>query len=665
MGTGSLIFCVHNHQPVDNFDHVMEQVFEEAYLPFLEAMERHPSIKFCAHYSGPLLEWIEKNRLDLFIKIRNMIDRGRMELLSGGFYEPIFTMLPEADALGQIEMMNSYLRKHFGVEPKGLWLSERVWEPHLPSLLARTGLRYTVLDDFHFRTAGLREEELHGRFVTEDRGALFDVFPIKEELRYAIPFKDPQATLDYLARFPAGAPVVYADDGEKFGGWPQTHKHVYTDGWLERFLCALEGVRTTTFSECLEEPERGRIYLPACSYPEMGQWALLTQGRRDYEDTRRDLQERGKLDTAKSFLIGGLWRNFRVKYPEANLMYGRMLNVSRRVAETGNRKGREELYRAQCNCGYWHGVFGGLYLPHLRHAIYRHLIQADNEVESRMFGARMVDLTLDGREEVRLTNKALNLFVSPHRGAQILELDVRERPVNLGATLARRPEYYHEEIRERSHDGAGSRALQGGVRAKQAGLDRHLRYDSALRTSLVDRFFRPDEREPDGASDLGDFSQEPYSVRAGRRGDVLVASFAREGVVRSGSKRVPVRVEKEIALPEKEGMFQVAYTLRAREPVEAAFAVEFNIAMLNPEAFGAPEPDRVTLKVKDNWHDLDLTFVAAAASGYWIYPVKTVSQSDGGYELNYQCTAVVPYWRLQLEPERPWTGMITLKVDPR
>ena len=99
--------------------------------------------------------------------------------------------------------------------------------------------------------AGMREEELHGRFLTEDRGSLFSVHPIKEELRYAIPFKDPQVTLDYLARFPEGSTVVYADDGEKFGGWPDTYKHVYEEGWLEKFLTAIEAVPTVTFSEML------------------------------------------------------------------------------------------------------------------------------------------------------------------------------------------------------------------------------------------------------------------------------------------------------------------------------------------------------------------------------------------------------------------------------
>ena len=39
---------------------------------------------------------------------------------------------------------------------------------------------------------------------------------------------------------------------------------------------------------------------------------------------------------------------------------------------------REALYRGQCNCPYWHGAFGGIYLPHLRHAIYNQLIACDD-----------------------------------------------------------------------------------------------------------------------------------------------------------------------------------------------------------------------------------------------------------------------------------------------
>src|SRR5207248_536456 len=113
---------------------------------------------------------------------------------------------------------------------------------------------------------------------------------------------------------------------------------------------------------------------------------------------------------------------------------------------------RQELYRAQCNCPYWHGAFGGLYLPHLRNAIYRHLIGAHNaldDAEGRT-GPRVAldvaDYNLDARQEVRLENERLIAFVRPALGGHVYELDVRPASTNVLATLDRRPEAYHGVI---------------------------------------------------------------------------------------------------------------------------------------------------------------------------------------------------------------------------
>src|SRR5260370_24127362 len=72
---------------------------------------------------------------------------------------------------------------------------------------------------------------------------------------------------------------------------------------------------------------------------------------------------------------------------------------------------RQELYRAQCNCPWWHGAFGGLYLPHLRNAAYQHLIAADNallEIENRdsnWVEAETAGWDVDGREACCLANR--------------------------------------------------------------------------------------------------------------------------------------------------------------------------------------------------------------------------------------------------------------------
>lgn len=672
----NFIFCLHNHQPVDNFDHVLAQATRDCYEPFLEVVEKHPGIRFCAHYSGPLLEWLEANRLDLFIRLRKLVDANRLELLGGGFYEPIFTMLPDRDTIGQIEMMRGYLRHNFGVEARGLWTPERVWEPGLVSTLAGTGARYTVLDDFHFRAAGLSDADLDGWYLTEDRGSLFRVFPIREELRYSIPYRDPQATVDYLLSRATDAGdrvVVYADDGEKFGVWPRTKEHVYGEGWLDRFLTALERhadrIRMITFSEALERyAPRGRVYLPTCSYREMGEWSLLDGARGEYEAARRLVRE-------AHLMPGGLWRNFRVKYPEANLMYGRMLGVSKRVAEAPEpqrKKAQIELYKAQCNCGWWHGVFGGLYLAHLRNSVYSHLIAAERELDDATpHGFQTLDVDLDDREDARLYNPYLNLFVSPAHGGAITEIDYRPRTVNYTATLSRRPEPYHARVREATTGGGAVQSIHDMNVAKRGDLDRFLQYDTQPRLSLIDHFF-----DANGA-EIGDFAAGAYRMERLPDERLIAVRLSRAGRVGNA----PATIEKVIRLERDRAEFQVEYTVRASAPVKARFAVEFNVAAMSPtapEAFLAAEDGRPigplgearriadrTLFIHDGWRNVRLGFFAAAGAAFTVQPVNTVSQSESGFELSYQGTTIMPTWEAELDPGMPWTAVVTHRIEER
>ena len=314
--------------------------------------------------------------------------------------------------------------------------------------LADAGIEYTVLDDFHFKCAGLNESQLTGHFVTEDEGRILSVFPGSERLRYLIPFADPQQTIDYLARLSDQHPnavAVFGDDGEKFGSWPETKKHVYDDGWLTRFFDALvqnqQWIQTTTLAEAFDNvPPAGKTYLPDCSYREMTEWVLPVERLLEYERISHEMQNDPRWNSLRPFVRGGFWRNYKIKYSEADEMYARMMMVSHRLDEmvasaaAGEpvaaellERARTELYRGQCNCGYWHGAFGGIYLPHLRNAIYQHLIAADNlldRAQSRpetWIEASADDFNFDGRQEVRLTNDRLMALVSPTCGGQLTD----------------------------------------------------------------------------------------------------------------------------------------------------------------------------------------------------------------------------------------------------
>ena len=130
----SLALAIHNHQPVGNFGWVFAEVYEVAYEPMVEALERHPGVRLSLHYTGPLLEWLRRERPAFLDRLGALVARGQVELLGGGFYEPVLASLPERDRVGQLRRMADD-RGASGLRPRGAWLAERVWEPDLPTSL--------------------------------------------------------------------------------------------------------------------------------------------------------------------------------------------------------------------------------------------------------------------------------------------------------------------------------------------------------------------------------------------------------------------------------------------------------------------------------------------------------------------------------------------------
>src|ERR1700675_3140744 len=147
----SLALTIHNHQPVGNFGWVFAEVYEQAYRPMLDALERHPAVRLSLHYSGPLLEWLRAERPEFIERLAVLVARGQVEILGGGYYEPVLASPPERDRIGQLRRMSDELEALFGRRPTGAWLAERVWEPDLPTALAAAGFEGTILHDAHFR----------------------------------------------------------------------------------------------------------------------------------------------------------------------------------------------------------------------------------------------------------------------------------------------------------------------------------------------------------------------------------------------------------------------------------------------------------------------------------------------------------------------------------
>ena len=444
-----LLFGVHAHQPVGNFDTVIDDAHVRCYGPFLRTLHRYPGFRFAAHFSGWLLDRLAARHPEDMALLGDMVARGQVEMFGAGDCEPVLAAIPARDRLTQLDALSRKLEARFGARPTGAWLTERVWEPSVVPALAGAGIRYVMVDDYHLLATGRAPTDLDGFLTTEEDGTSLDLFPISEALRYRLPFSPAEEAVAWLEGQAAAGmrAAVYFDDIEKFGIWPDTWDWVYARGWLERFI---EGVLASPVLEPqtyagfhARHRTRGVVYLPTVSYSEMNEWTLPPAAARRYAALRESLAAE-----ERPFLRGGIWRNFLSRYEEANWMHKRMLGLSGRLAassQAGDPALLELLHAAQANDAYWHGLFGGLYLPHLRRSVWRSLLMLEAALD-RVSPARpdgRGDHDFDGRDEFFLTNEAMQAVVRDDGLAAVHELSSYVLAHNLGDTLRRYPEHYH------------------------------------------------------------------------------------------------------------------------------------------------------------------------------------------------------------------------------
>jgi hypothetical protein len=686
----NLVFAVHNHQPIGNFEKVFEEAYERAYEPFLAIIEKYPRIRLSQHFTGPLLEWLLRRRPGFIERMKGMVSRGQLELLTGAYYEPVLAIIPEPDRLGQIRKLTDFIERTFAYRPRGMWLAERVWEQQLVESLVKAGIEFVMVDDTHFRHAGLQDDQLQGYYMTEEQGVPLKILPIDKMLRYTVPFRPIEETFHYLQRMASedGTRVlVHADDGEKFGIWPKTFKHVYEDGWLDAFCRLLHDHRSWINSVHLGTvvdalPPQGRIYLPTASYSEMMKWALNSAAFMKLERFEEDLKNANTYDENMMFVRGGFWRNFLAKYPEANHMHKKMIRVARRARDVAGRVPLDpeifdHIWAGQCNDAYWHGVFGGLYLPNLRYPVYQNLIAAESKldrVESLPpLRVEEVDFDCDGLPELMVESDTCNLYFTPHLGAHLIEFDYKPIRFNLLDILSRREEGYHRRLLVGGTQEKEPATAHDSALAKEEGLAQHLSVDWYRRASLIDHFIGEGTTLEGFARckylELGDFVNQPYTMKVRQGASDIEIQFLREGALWFGKEPHHLTVQKTIryvaGLPEL--VLDYLLTNNESTSIDIWFGVEFNIGLMaghaddrfyliegrplgeNHLASSGEERNIRSWSLVDQWLGIEVAFSVRQPATLWRFPIETVSLSEGGFERLYQSSVVLPSWKLRLD----------------
>ncbi|WP_303852659.1 alpha-amylase/4-alpha-glucanotransferase domain-containing protein [Seleniivibrio woodruffii] len=670
---------IHCHQPVENFYHVVDIAVEKSYQPFFELLLKKPAMKVSVHYSGWLFEYIKNYHKDLFGMMQDANRAGQTEFFSGGFYEPVLAAIPSRDRKEQIKKLNGFIEDNFKVSPKGLWLTERVWDSSIIPDCADCGIEYVIVDDYHFIAAGFYESMLHGHFKTEQDGREMLIFPISEKLRYMIPFKPAKDVVGYMGEIAAegGKSLTIFDDGEKFGLWPETHEWVYEKGWLNDFADAVENSGHSEFALFKDTAETVRpsqiAYLPTVSYFEMGEWSLFAERTNKMAEFVRETEKLHKDDTAKVFVKGGIWKNFLVKYPESNRIHKRTLKLSKDADRLKDARLYDALYKAQCNDVLWHGIFGGLYLPNLRNNAYRFIIEGEKLVEE-LDGTsypyiEQSDFDFDGHEEAYVRTPELNFMFVSVDGGQLVSIEDKANCYNFLNTLARRKEAYHEKMlnpaepdeTDETEEASGEEGISTIHNDSHAGNEiykEYLVYDWHNKNCFVDHFvhrFDAEEFRSVSFGEMGDFANQPADMKATK----TKLTFTRRGGVYKYGQKFACAVTKEFSFGKKGLVLKLKIDSELDEEID--YVMEMNLhfndlenVMINGKTQAEAEGlDCAKIELIEKHTPANVLLEMSRGVKLYTYPVMTVSQSESGADLTRQgiCLLMPFRFRKTLELE--------------
>ena len=373
MNKVKLIFGTCNAVPSAETEHLFEDAYQKAFKPFLTAIYNHREIKSTLFFAGPLLEWLERRHPEFHTVLGELTANRAIEILGGGYWEPMLPLIPSRDCVGQIEVMTTYLRKKFGKRSRGGWITGGVWEAHLASVLSSTGIDYVFLPERCF--PAIPEFRADSPMLAEDQGKTAVIFPVMDSLAERFLKVPPEHILDFMQGLLSSddkeVVVSLMLDGLSLGG-NGTNRVCYGERWLERFFEAVQ--ESQDWLECVLPSRymrsarfsRGKVYVPGPSYDFLMGWtgggydgAPPISGNRSLGSG--DNQNRG----AESPRPRAYYRDFLTKYRESSLLYSKMMHIDvltnqLRGDKYRKKDAKEKLWRGQEHYAYWHGPSGGI-----------------------------------------------------------------------------------------------------------------------------------------------------------------------------------------------------------------------------------------------------------------------------------------------------------------
>ena len=675
MGKVKLIFGTCNAVPSGETEYLYEDAYQKAFKPFLTAVYNNPEMHPTLYYAGPLLEWLEKRHPEFHTVLAELMSNKSIEILGGGYWEPMLPLIPSPDRVGQIEVMTTYLRKKFGKRSRGCWVTGQVWEANLASSLKASGMDYAFLTERAFPDVpGFRPES---PVIAEDQGKTVTIFPVMDSLAERFLKVPPEHILDSLRALDFGdereSIVSLILDGQMLGG-DGTHAVCYGEKWLERFFSAVKA--STDWLECVHPGRylksarfsREKAYVPGPTYESLMQWTRTDSSSvRDLGSVRSDAHPPERAADSSKTRPKAYYRAFLTKYRESGLLYAKMMHIEvltnqLRGDKYRKKNAKEELWRGQEHYAYWHGPTGGIYNSRIRHAAYGALIEAEKATRERgIFKAALtsVDFDMDGEKEFLYNGLNFNAYVHAVGGA-LFELDYLPVSRNYLATLSRYPEDYHPPA------------------TREQGYDRYPRH--SFLDHVLDAWDGPESFERMSSLTRGSFPVKLYSALEVVRDQPRVTLQCCGGL--NGGDGDDIDIHKTYRF--RRNTLEVDYTFTNLTPrsVEFTWGTEINLALsddaalrpvyLNADVTGTgtetPAADRGEDSAVDSWtvHDVEndvlMSFSVSEPADLWRFPVYADYRVRRELRRNYQSSCFFPRWNIDIPPMDSRFFRVTMRI---
>lgn len=530
-------------------DSMYKAVYEKIYKPLGALLFANPSLKFSFYFTGTQIEFLKKQNSEFFELLKELISKKQIEIIGGGYYNPIFPILFPLDRSGQIEKLSLSIRQNFGRRPRGMKLFADSWDPSMISVLNDFNMDYVLLENSLLPPA----KQLFLPVVMSDRGKTTTVLPVYNEFTVN---KDESAK-DYFTRI--------LNSFEKLRSL-ESHLEENPDSSPERVIAIpfndttiapfLDSSWFQEFFALVSESERLNFSLPHASIKSCNAFIQGYVHAGIGESIARWCFTPYESVEVSDGYPTNIY-DYLQTYSASRLLYDRMIHVSLLLNQCRGDKMRKKAAREKL----WAGQSGDAYICRSPNALsafaarqdaYKNLTEAEKLVrECSNFKESVIsyDYNGDGFKEYVCHLEKYNVCITPS-GGTIFELDVMKAGGNYADNFSRIKKF--------------------------DGID-----DNYFRGIFVDHIFEESEAanyckgEP---CRNGLFSANIYREVAfsSQKQEILLETRTRFSTLDQ-----PISLKKKYVV--KSSGIQLQYILKNEGPVavKAKFAVETNLAELN------------------------------------------------------------------------------------